>query len=404
MLRRALPRPLLPRTPCPPANLRRIPPRPPPLQRVYSTERPSPDNATRTSQPETSQSTSSLSPSTPAPDPESTLSSSELHPKSGDESSIRQTSETPSPDTSASSEELLSRLRARAQEWSTQAAIKARVKTDDTLARLAVNLRKAGGEINRATGYNEIDALKKRVTEQEARMAATRTAAREAKEAFEAAVRRRSSSQKEVNDLLQRKSTWSEADVGRFTELVRVDHSTEQEEARAKAAAEAAEEAVEREFSLFMRAILDRYHEEQVWSDKIRSVSSYGSLAAIGINVLVFITAIIFVEPWKRKRLAQTFERKVEELEREHRATVETAVERLEGKLSEQDALIAQLVALGAAAQAAHHQPAARPALSLPVEVEDATAKVDMQKLVMALNVAVIATTAILGAFTLIVR
>lgn len=235
-------------------------------------------------------------------------------------------------------------------------------------------------------------------------MAATRNAAREAKEAFEAAVRRRSNSQKEVNDLLQRKSTWSEADVGRFTELVRADHSTEQEEARAKAAAEAAEEAVEREFSLFMRAILDRYHEEQVWSDKIRSVSSYGSLAAIGINVLVFITAIIFVEPWKRKRLAQTFERKVEELEREHRATVEASVGRLEIKLSEQDILIAQLVALGTAAQAMHHEPVVPPAVSAPIEGDNAAAKVDMQKFVMALNVAVIATTAILGAFTLIIR
>ncbi|KZV64360.1 hypothetical protein PENSPDRAFT_615468 [Peniophora sp. CONT] len=398
MLRRGLPQPLYLRRICLSANSRHISPGLTPVQRFYSTERPPQEAAARPSDLESKETPASSS-STPTSSLESGSPSEAYTDPARSFSAPRHPDDPP-----ASSEALLSRLRARAQEWSTQAAITARHKTDDTLASLAVNLRKAGGEINRATGYNEIDALKRRVSEQEARMSATRAAAREAKEAFESAVRRRSASQKEVNDLLQRKSTWSEADVGRFTELVRADHSTEQEEARAKTAAEAAEEAVEREFSLFMRAILDRYHEEQVWSDKIRSVSSYGSLAAIGINVLVFITAILFVEPWKRKRLAQTFERKVEELEREHRATVETAMGRLEDKLSEQDVLIAQLVALGAAAQATHHEPLAQPAIPLPVEADDSTAKVDMQKLVMALNMAVIATTAVLGAFTLIAR
>lgn len=121
-----------------------------------------------------------------------------------------------------------------------------------------------------------------------------------------------------MNDLLQRKSTWTDGDVGRFTSLVRQDHLYEQEEQRAKAAVEETEEAVEKEFSALMRKILARYHEEQVWSDKIRSASTYGSLAALGLNMLIFIIAIVAVEPWKRRRLAQTFERKIEELSHEN--------------------------------------------------------------------------------------
>lgn len=124
----------------------------------------------------------------------------------------------------------------------------------------------------------------------------------------------RANSQREVNDLLQRKSSWSDEDVLRFTSLVRQDHLFEQNEARAKAAAALTESEVEREFSELMRVILNRYHEEQIWSDKIRSVSTYGSLTVLGLNLLVFITAILFVEPWKRRKLAQTFERKVEEM------------------------------------------------------------------------------------------
>jgi sensitive to high expression protein 9, mitochondrial len=131
---------------------------------------------------------------------------------------------------------------------------------------------------------------------------------------YEQAVHRRAQSQREVNDLLQRKSSWTDDDVGRFTALVRQDHLYEQAEARAKLAAESMESQVEQEFTELMRVILNRYHEEQVWSDKIRSASTYGSLAVLGLNMAVFVLAIVLVEPWKRKRLAQTFEKKVDEM------------------------------------------------------------------------------------------
>lgn len=150
----------------------------------------------------------------------------------------------------------------------------------------------------------------------------------------------RANSQREVNDLLSRKSTWGDSDVGRFTTLVRQDHIYEQEEARAKAAVDEVEAAVEREFSQLLRAILARYHEEQVWSDKIRSASTYGSLAALGLNMLVFIMAIIVVEPWKRRRLAQTFERKIEELSKENEARLDASMQSISQQISEQVRLL----------------------------------------------------------------
>lgn len=167
-----------------------------------------------------------------------------------------------------------------------------------------------------------------------------RQAAQQAKAAYEEAVVRRSNSQREVNDLLQRKSSWTDGDVGRFTSLVRQDHLYEQEESRAKLAVNVSEDAVEREFSQLLRIILARYHEEQVWSDKIRSASTYGSLAALGLNMLVFILAIIVVEPWKRRRLAQTFEKKIEEMSLENAARLETSMEKIEGHISRQEGLL----------------------------------------------------------------
>ncbi|KAI8986082.1 Mdm33 family-domain-containing protein [Trametes punicea] len=215
-----------------------------------------------------------------------------------------------------------------------------RERGDQFTGRVARTFARLGSELNRVTGYEEIEALKRRVVEQEARIHHAREAAREAKEAYDRAVLQRAKSQREVNDLLQRKSHWTDDDVSRFTTLVREDHAREHDEARAKAAAAAAEDAVEREFSELMRVILNRYHEEQAWSDKIRSASTYGSLAALALNMAVFVLAIVLVEPWKRRRLAQTFERKVEEMSAATTQAFESKTEELKKRLDEQGQLL----------------------------------------------------------------
>lgn len=171
-----------------------------------------------------------------------------------------------------------------------------------------------------------------------------REAARAAKEAYEAAVLQRSKSQREVNDLLQRKSHWTDEDVSRFTTLVREDHAREHDEARTKAASHAAEDGVERAFGELMRVILSRYHEEQAWSDKIRSAATYGQLAALALNLVVFVLAIVLVEPWKRKRLAQTFERKVEEMGARTEQAFEERTGELKGRLDEQARVLATVL------------------------------------------------------------
>lgn len=180
-------------------------------------------------------------------------------------------------------------------------------------------------------------------------IAALRVAAREAKEAYSQAVSARATRQREVNDMLQRKNTWSDADVLAFTKLVREDHLSASAEVQSKAALESAEAAVDAEFGALMRSILDRYHEEQVWSDKIRSVSTYGSLAALVANLVVFVLAIVLVEPWKRKRLAETFERRVVEMSEQTREVVGDGMKELEEHFEKQEKVLAQLasVALG---------------------------------------------------------
>ena len=72
-----------------------------------------------------------------------------------------------------------------------------------------------------------------------------------------------------------------------------------------------AELTVDKAFSDLTQSILERYHEEQVWSDKIRSVSTWAGGVGLLVNFIVFIGAIAFVEPWKRRRLVQRLEERM---------------------------------------------------------------------------------------------
>ncbi|CED85020.1 Mitochondrial distribution and morphology family 33, fungi [Phaffia rhodozyma] len=201
-------------------------------------------------------------------------------------------------------------LTTRATKVSAQFQTKADALKQDTLKNLAT----LGRKLNEFTGYDEIERLKQGVRDKENQMTQLRSRLLELKATYLGSVTNRSTSQRELNDLLQRKHLWSTADVERFTSLVRGDHENMRLEEESKKSLEDAEVEVERGFTEMMNSILNRYHEEQLWSDKLRSFSTYVSLTIMIANLIVFITAIIFVEPWKRKRMVESFETKVEEM------------------------------------------------------------------------------------------
>ena len=146
----------------------------------------------------------------------------------------------------------------------------------------------------------------------------TRKSLQAAREAYSTAISQRSGSQREVNELLQRKHAWTANDLERFTALYRSDHANEQAEAAAQENLVAVERRAEEAAAKLSASILARYHEEQIWSDKIRRMSTWGTWGLMGVNVLLFLVFQIGVEPWRRKRLVKGFEEKVmEALERE---------------------------------------------------------------------------------------
>lgn len=138
-----------------------------------------------------------------------------------------------------------------------------------------------------------------------------------------------------MNELLQRKHNWTPNDLERFTALYRSDHTNEQAEVAAQEKLTALEKKSEEAAATLSASILARYHEEQIWSDKIRRMSTWGTWGLMGVNVLLFLVFQIGVEPWRRRRLVQGFEDKVmEALDREgfgssNRTEVEELPERI---------------------------------------------------------------------------
>ncbi|CAI7611258.1 unnamed protein product [Penicillium glandicola] len=211
---------------------------------------------------------------------------------------------------------LPSYLESRRSKWSKQFST--------VMDNVQSNVFVAGQRLNDLTGYSSIEALKKDIQFHEERLRTARANVKHAKEEYAAAINRRSTSQREVNELLQRKHAWSSTDLERFTLLYRNDHTNEVAETETSQALSAAEREAEESAAQLSKSILSRYHEEQVWSDKIRRMSTWGTWGLMGVNVLLFLVFQILVEPWRRKRLVKGFEDKVvEALEKEkvlHRA------------------------------------------------------------------------------------
>lgn len=165
--------------------------------------------------------------------------------------------------------------------------------------------------LNDVTGYSSIQKLRDTIESLEKELMETKKLVSDSKLKYEKAISARSESQKEVNELLQRKHTWSASDLDRFTQLFRDDTLNSKTEEIAKTELANLEAKEEELASNLYRAILTRYHEEQIWSDKIRRTSTWGTFVLMGVNILFFVIFQLLLEPWKRRRLVGSFEDKV---------------------------------------------------------------------------------------------
>ncbi|KAK2627733.1 hypothetical protein QTJ16_002379 [Diplocarpon rosae] len=224
------------------------------------------------------------------------------------------------------------------------------------------NIFIASQRINDLTGYSGIEALKERITALEKRVTEAQDAVRSSRLTYKTTVADRAATQREVTGLLARKDSWTPQDLERFTSLYRMDHSNEQAVQEAATKLADAEREAEHAASKLSSSILSRYHEEQIWSDKIRRMSTWGTWGLMGVNVLLFLVFQFGFEPWRRRRLVHGFEEKVREaLEKEKFV----AQEHRGGALIEKENVSLD-AAVAAAAQDLHGETEERNASSEP--------------------------------------
>ncbi|KAI1430176.1 hypothetical protein F5Y12DRAFT_6409 [Xylaria sp. FL1777] len=194
--------------------------------------------------------------------------------------------------------------------------------------RAQTKLFAASQRINDLTGYSSIESLKAQISALESELHAAQSHLTATRSAYKSAVSDRSATQREVTTLLARQKTWTPADFERFTSLYRQDYELEASVGERAIELEVAEREAERLGRELGAGILARYHEEQIWSDKIRRMSTWGTWGLMGVNILLFLLLQFGAEPWRRRRLVRGFEEKVREALADER-TIREETERI---------------------------------------------------------------------------
>jgi sensitive to high expression protein 9 len=130
-------------------------------------------------------------------------------------------------------------------------------------------------------------------------------AVQEAKASVDTAHAQRAASQKEVVGLLERKHSWSAADLERYMTLIRSEHVNDQAVQAAKDAVTTAEHSLDEARTRLEKRERAQYHEEQIWSDTIRRNSTWVTFGLMGVNIAILLVNLVAVEPWRRKRLVR---------------------------------------------------------------------------------------------------
>ncbi|KAK0661800.1 Sensitive to high expression protein 9-like protein [Lasiodiplodia hormozganensis] len=172
-----------------------------------------------------------------------------------------------------------------------------------------------GQKVNSYTGtdFSGIEALRQEIKQQERLVRSRRAQVEDAKRELEAAQSQQQASQKEVVGLLERKHSWSAADLERYMSLIRSEHLNEQAVRSAKDAVVSADRALEEARAHLEKRERAQYHEEQIWSDTIRRNSTWVTIGLMGVNILLLLSQLVAIEPWRRRRLVREIKNALDE-------------------------------------------------------------------------------------------
>ncbi|KAI4718551.1 hypothetical protein E4T48_05190 [Aureobasidium sp. EXF-10727] len=195
------------------------------------------------------------------------------------------------------------------QRWHLSKRVQERM--DELLAKAAVVSHK----VNNYTGtdYSGIERLRRDIIDQEQLVKAAHAEVNAAKVAYTTSYSQQAASQKEVVGLLERKHSWSAADLERYMSLIRSEHLNEQAVQAAKEHLANAERDLEDARGKLEKKERKQYHEEQIWSDTIRRNSTWVTFGLMGLNIFLLLANLIIFEPWRRRRIVREIKTALDE-------------------------------------------------------------------------------------------
>ncbi|KAF0275165.1 hypothetical protein FOG50_03893 [Hanseniaspora uvarum] len=212
------------------------------------------------------------------------------------------------------------------------------------LENIPLLLTNANKSMNKVTGYDTIQSLKSGIKSIEIELYQDRISLERESKKLKLISVKQNDTQNLINDLLSRKSTWSPKDLKSFTETYNENQQNIQDLDNQKQKVESLEKKVKVMEQDVHNLILKRYHEEQIWSDKIRKISTYGTLLLLVINLLSFFALHLLFEPRKRRKLVAAFEKETAVFIEDIKKQQFEQMKLLENQLSEKlDVLIAEM-------------------------------------------------------------
>ena len=161
---------------------------------------------------------------------------------------------------------------------------------------------------NSLTGYTSIEAITANNQRLEKDLSEARASMRAARQNYQDTSAAQVATQRDMATLLARKASWVQSDKNRFAELIEDDYRLEAEVAQAGKRVEDAEAREQGLTSQWVAGMSKQYYEHQVYSDRIRRASTWGTWGLMGVNVLLFLMLQFVAEPWKRGRLLNSME------------------------------------------------------------------------------------------------
>jgi hypothetical protein len=137
--------------------------------------------------------------------------------------------------------------------------------------------------LNKITGFgtspiltpDQISLLKDRVVSLESKLSLHRHATAQAKQNYDSLLAQHSSTSSQLSTLLSRKSVWNSTDAEAFTRLFVQDQSLSARVLESQTLVRDSESSLDRSLESFLDAMRERYAGEQIWADKLRSLSTY---------------------------------------------------------------------------------------------------------------------------------